>query len=111
MSADAQTAAPSSSPARQPSRTGQAFFDGLAILYVRPIDTASGRVFLTLARLPNPDAFTSGGTVEIRSSKRLGSPGESWRGWARVGGYPRTYRDSEDHPVRTANNTLSLVEE
>lgn len=108
---DAQATAPISTAARQPSRIGQAFFDDLAILSVRSIDTASGRVFLTLARLPNPDAFTSGGTVEIRSSKRLASPGESWRGWTRVGGYPRTYRDSEDHPVRTANNTLTVVED
>lgn len=108
---EAHTPAATAATSRQPSRIGQAFFDGLAILNVRSIETASGRVFLTLARLPNPDAFTSGGTVEIRSSKRLGSIGESWRGWARCGGYPRTYRDSEDHPVRTANNTLTVVED
>jgi len=49
------------------------------------------RRFATVLRLPNPDEFTSLGSVEVHSVETLGEDGDSWAGRARLTGSVRTF--------------------
>lgn len=109
-------AATTSAATRQPSRIGQAYIANARILSTRTIATSTGRLWLTLVKLPNPDPFSSGATLELRSGKRLAQPGEDWSGWVRLSGYARQYKvaDSETGEqvtVRTADIRLTVVED
>lgn len=73
----------------------------------------TGRVFVTVVKLPAPDAYSTPQTVELRSAERLGDVGEDWTGRVRVGGYGRTYTktgpDGESVRVLTADNHLTVI--
>lgn len=114
MSTSAEVA-PTSAATRQPSRVGQAYLASVRVLSARSIGTSTGRLWLTLVKLPNPDEFSTGATLELRSTRRLAQPGEDWSGWVRLGGYARQYKatDSETGEqivVRTADIRLTVIE-
>lgn len=93
---------------------------GLAVLKgritkSRRISTQQGPLVLTIVRLPSPDEYTSPQTVELRSVAKLGDNGEEWQGRVRIGGYGRSYNQTdtetgEKTPVATADITLTVVE-
>ena len=109
----AQTAANPGSAS--PNRTGQAYFRGIRIIGARRLATEAGALWLTLCKIPNPSEFETGGTVELRSTQRLGVSGEEFTGWCRVSGYPRQYKSTdketgEQISVRTAEVRLTVIE-
>lgn len=55
--------------------------------------------FITILKVPARDAYSSPGSVNIRSSAPIGNPGEEWSGWGTVSGYQRTI------PARTNPET------
>lgn len=108
-----QTAAISGSTT--PTRTGQVFFSRARITSARRLNTEAGAVWLSLCKLPNPSEFESGGTIELRSTQRLGQVGDEFTGWCRVGGYPRQYKATDKETgeqvlVRTAEVRLTVIE-
>lgn len=99
-----------------PSRTGQVFFKAIRITGARRLATESGPLWLTLCKIPNPSEYETGGTVELRSTQRLGTPGEEFSGWCRVSGYPRQYKATDKDSgelvqVRTAEVRLTVIED
>lgn len=108
-----QPAATSGSTA--PSRTGQTFFMGLRIIHARRVVLTSGSFWLTLVKEPNPDDFHTGGTMEFRSSQRLGAVGDDFSGWVKCTGYPRQFQMNDKETgelvnVRTADNRFVVIE-
>lgn len=98
-----------------PNRTGQAFFKGIRIIGARRLATEAGPLWLTLAKIPNPSEFETGGTVELRSSQRLGAVGDEFTGWVKISGYPRQYKATDKETgevvqVRTAEVRLTVIE-
>lgn len=109
----AQTAANPGSAS--PNRTGQAYFRGIRIIGARRLATEAGPLWLTLAKIPNPSEFETGGTVELRSSQRLGAVGDEFTGWVKISGYPRQYKATDKETgdvvqVRTAEVRLTVIE-
>lgn len=98
-----------------PSRTCQVFFKSIRITGARRLATEAGALWLTLCKIPNPSEFETGGTVELRSTQRLGVVGEEFTGWCRVSGYSRQYKSTdketgEQITVRTAEVRLTVIE-
>lgn len=115
MSSSTETAT-SAAPARQPNRTGQAYYRNVRLISSRRIRTADGSMFLTLIKEPNPDDFETGSTLEVSSRQRLGDPGDTWSGWVRLRGYPRQYKATEPETGesvirRTADVRLYVIED
>lgn len=54
-------------------------------------DRTGAKVYATLLRLPNPDEFTTLGTVEVNSSEPLGEVGDTWAGKVRISGSVRAF--------------------
>lgn len=46
--------------------------------------------FVTILKVPARDAYSSPGSVNVRSSMPIGNPGEQWSGFGTVSGYQRT---------------------
>lgn len=116
MSTTPEAATSTSGAQRQPSRVGQAFIASARLLSMRSITTQNGRVWLTLLKLPNPNEFETGSTLEVSSSNRLGAAGDTWSGWIRLKGYPRQYNKQDGDTgetvvVRTADVRLYVVED
>lgn len=73
--------------------------------------------YLTVLRLPAPDAYTSPATIEVHSAERLGEPDAVVHGKVRIGGFGRSYKakreDRDGRPyevtVQTADNTLDWL--
>ena len=66
--------------------------------------------------MPAPDAYTSPATVEVLSSGRLGEKDEEITVKVRIGGYRRSYRQTdqetgEQRNVQTADVKLFAVED
>ncbi len=85
------------------------------IVVRRRISTKNGPMVVTIVKLPAPDEFTSPQTVELRSSRSLGEPGDDWRGVVAIGGYGRSYKQAdpetgESRVVQTADNSLTVIE-
>lgn len=108
-----QPAATSGSPT--PNHIGKAYFRGIRITGVRRLATEAGPLWLTLAKIPNPSDFETGGTVELRSSQRVGAVGDEFTGWVKISGYPRQYKATDKETgevvqVRTAEVRLTVIE-
>lgn len=72
--------------------------------------TASGTLFLTLINTPAADEFSSPGTFELLSSRRLGNEGQAIEVEAVLQGYADRYeRKSDGAMVRTARHVLRVV--
>lgn len=81
---------------------------------VRVITTSEGRAFMHLVKLPAPDQYSSPAAVSIKSREKLGSEGDDFNGQVQVGGYGRTYQQTDEETgrkttVRTADNTLTAI--
>lgn len=72
-------------------------------------DGASGKSYRTLLRTPAPDSYTSPGTFEVRSLKRIGAQGDEVEVECSLLGYGRTYDDKEGNKVHTAEHVLQAV--
>jgi hypothetical protein len=106
--------APLQAVSPQAAPNGVAFING-KITGKRSISTQGGRLWLTLVRMPSADEFSSGSSVELRSSQSLGDVGELVKVKVQIGGYPRAYNTTdkdtgEVRNVRTADIRLSVVE-
>lgn len=93
---------------------GQAVLRG-RIVARRAISTKNGRQYITIAKLPAPDEFTSPQTVELRSQAPVGEAGELVTVRVQLGGYGRTYQaqdpeTGEKRTVQTADNTYTVIE-
>jgi len=65
---------------------------GRIVAKARQFSTRDGvRQYATLLRLPALDEFSSAATVEVRSSERLGEPGDTWTGRVTIGGSARSF--------------------
>lgn len=92
----------------------QAFLSG-RIDARRKIATQDGSLIFTTLKLPAIDAFSSPDTVEVQSRESIGSPGDDWFGYVRIGGFPNNYdskpdKDGEIKRVRAARNHLIVIE-
>lgn len=68
--------------------------------------TAKGDVFKTLVKTPAPDAYSSPGTFEIRSHRRLGAEGSEITVECDLLGYARSYETKDGETVRTSEHVL-----
>lgn len=103
------------SGSQTPTRIAQAYFRGIRITGTRRLTTEAGPLWLTLCKIPNPSEFETGGTVELRSSQRLGVVGDEFTGWVKISGYPRQYKSTDKETgevvqVRTAEVRLTVIE-
>lgn len=106
-------------PLAQQSKTyslavAQAFLNG-RIDARRKVLTKDGSLIFTTLKLPAVDAFTSPETVEVQSRESIGSPGDDWSGYVRIGGFPNNYdskpdKDGEIKKIRAARNHLVVIE-
>lgn len=69
----------------------------------------SGETFRTLVKTPAPDAYSSPGTFEVRSRKRLGAEGQEISVECDLLGYARSYKTEEGDTVRTAEAVLQAA--
>ena len=72
-------------------------------------DNNGAKSVRTLVRTPAPDAYSSPGTFEIRSLKRLAAPGEEIEVACDLLGYYRSYDNKNDEKVHTAEHVLQAV--
>lgn len=93
----------------------QTFIQG-RVAYSRTQKTESGRIYLTILKIPAVDQYSHPSTVEVSSQSKLGELNDDWKGLCNVTGYPRTF-DSKPDPetgeiktVRTATISLRVVE-
>lgn len=78
-------------------------------------DRNGGKVYATLLRLPNPDEFTTLGTVEVNSREPLGEVGDTWAGKVRISGSvrPFSYTDRASGEIKSGTDVtvrLTAVE-
>jgi len=70
----------------------------------------NGTLFLTLLRTPAEDEFSSPGTFELRSKRRIGSEGQMVEVDAQLIGYSRSYeRKADGETVKTAEHVLQVA--
>ena len=69
----------------------------------------SGEVFKTLLKTPAPDAYSSPGTFEVRSRKRIGGEGQEVTVECDLLGYARSYDNKDGETVRTAEHILQAA--
>src|SRR6266568_4371471 len=105
---------PLKQPALKSLPMGQMYIAG-RIASRRKINTKDGVIFLTVAKLPAPDAYSHPITIELRSKTAVGSPGEDWEGVIRVNGFPRIFNlkpdeNGEIKTVHTAQIQLDVIE-
>lgn len=87
------------------TKAGQAFLTGKVEVSRR----YNGQTFTRLV-LPAEDEYSRPQTVEVVSQGPIGARGDVFKGWCRVGGYPRRYTTGDGETVQTAQNTLEFVE-
>ncbi len=72
-----------------------------------------GRVFTRLA-LPAADPYSNPDMVEVESKQSIGSSGDDWKGFCRVGGYRNEFHTKDENGdsrlVKSARNTLIVSE-
>lgn len=69
----------------------------------------NGTTFLTLLRTPAVDEFSSPGTFELRSKRRLGSEGQMIELDCELVGYSRSYERKDGETVKTAEHVLQVA--
>lgn len=90
----------------------QVTITGLVQQVTQRESAAGGTTFLMLVKTPAPDQFSSPGTFEIRSRKRLGQKGSMIEVLCDLIGYARSYeRKSDGETVRTAEAVLQAAAE
>ncbi|MDD5323306.1 MAG: hypothetical protein PHD43_22380 [Methylococcales bacterium] len=102
-------------PASKKLQPGQAFIS-CRLASMRKIDTKSGPVFLTVAKMPAVDQFSHPQTIELHSLNRIGKSNDDWSGVVMVGGTSNTYKSvdkdtGESETVYSARNSLTVVED
>jgi hypothetical protein len=71
--------------------------------------TQAGDVFKTLIKTPAPDSYSSPGTFEVRSRKRLGSEGQEVSVECDLMGYARQYENKDGETVKTSEHVLQAA--
>lgn len=69
----------------------------------------SGETFRTMLKTPAPDAYSSPGTFEVRSRKRIGSEGQEVAVECDLLGYARSFETKDGETVRTAEHVLQAA--
>lgn len=114
MSEANQAPAVAQLPAGRKLSTNQGHISG-RIQSRRAINTATGKLHLTVLKLAAADPYSHPATVELRSSSSLGVPGDDWNGVITLGGMPNNYevKDKETGEmtrVSSARNEYIVVE-
>lgn len=72
--------------------------------------TSNGvQTFRTLLKTPAPDAYSSPGTFEVRSRKRIGAEGQEVQVECDLMGYARSFETKGGETVRTAELVLQAA--
>ena len=69
----------------------------------------NGDTYRTLIRTPAEDEFSSPGTWELRSKRRLGGEGQMIEVECELHGYARSYENKDGDTVRTAEIVAEVV--
>lgn len=101
-------------PASAGVQQAQAIVNGKIISKSRAISTQQGRKFLTVLALPAEDEFSAPSVIELRSDESLGLVGEVFRGRVRIGGYRRSFDQTDPHTgdkhrVQSAQVVLDVI--
>ena len=72
-------------------------------------DANGAKSFRTLIKTPAPDAYSSPGTFELRSARRLGGTGEEVEVLCNLRGYSRSYDNKDGDKVQTAEHVLEVA--
>jgi len=70
---------------------------------------ANGETFRTLLRTPAPDSYSSPGTFEVRSRRRIGQEGQEVEVACDLLGFARSFSTKAGETVRTAEHVLQAV--
>jgi hypothetical protein len=70
---------------------------------------SAGTTFRTLLKTPATDPYSSPGTFEVRSRKRIGSEGQDVEVECDLLGYARSYNTKDGEAVKTAELVLQAA--